>query len=118
MAIPPEKLEVGKLYTVYGVAGDYLVKYGVSRLDEGGILRSVIDGRDIPGYDAPLDLMVRTRAKFTSFPAPLAFEAYNKLSRDQRSTPEAESVLSQFTRGGRRQTKKRRRVKKSTSPAS
>jgi hypothetical protein len=115
MAIPPEKLEVGKLYTVYGVAGDYLVKYGVDRLDEGNILRLVIDGKDVAGYDAPLDLMVRTRAKFTTFPAPLAFEAYNKLSRDQRSTPEAQSVLSQFTRGGRRQTKKRRRI---TSPAS
>jgi hypothetical protein len=116
MAIPPEKLEVGKLYTVYGVAGDYLVKYGVSRLDEGGILQSVIDGRDIPGYDAPLDMMVRTKAKFTTFPAPLAFEAYNKLRWNERSSPEAESVLSQFTRGGRRQTKKRRR--RFTSPAS
>lgn len=118
MAIPPEKLEVGKLYTVYGVAGDFLVKFGVDRLDEDGILRLVIDGKDVPGYDAPLELMVRTRAKFTTFPAPLAFEAYNKLSLDERSTPQAQSVLEQFTRGGRRQTKKRRRVRKSTSPAS
>jgi len=118
MAIPPEKLEVGKLYTVYGVPGKSLVKFGVYRLDEGARLQSVIDGRDIPGYDAPLDLLVSVRAKFTTFPAPLAFEAYNKLSMDQRSTPEAESVLSQFTRGGRRQTKRRKTKRKTTYLAS
>jgi hypothetical protein len=110
MAVPVSQLEDGRIYNLYTTDDDNFILMGlyevVKKEGADAVVRQLSPSRYI-GEPKKASKVVGNTLAFLPYPVPLAVSSHEALSPADKQTPQAQSVVSQFKRAGKRRTKRR-----------